>query len=92
MENLLYENAVYENMWSLQMALLALQQRVDMLEGKHIPDKAYDINLLTKEIAELRMMRKEVVVAYATLEVDGPNTRTVERLLHKALYPKEKPS
>jgi hypothetical protein len=43
------------------------------------------------EIEILRTMRKEVVVAYATLEVDGPNTRTVERLLHKALYPGQPP-
>jgi rRNA processing protein Krr1/Pno1 len=51
-----------------------------------------DLTQLQDEIEELRTMRKEVVVAYATLEVDGPNTRTVERLLYKALYPKGRSS
>jgi pyrimidine operon attenuation protein/uracil phosphoribosyltransferase len=80
------ETSLYENMLSLQTVVLALQQRVGNLEGKHIPDKAYDIKLLREEVEELRIMRKEVYVAYSTLEVDGPNTRMVERLLHKALY------
>jgi hypothetical protein len=71
-----------------------LEERLSALEKIHPPETtgriippSHEWNELRGEVTLLLKMRAEVVVAYATLEVDGPNTRTVERLLYKALYP-----
>jgi hypothetical protein len=77
-------------MVDIAMPLCELEDRKD--PAISLDQEIEELRTMRKEVAELRMMRNRVAVAYMALDVDGPNTSTVKRLLHKALCPEEYPS